>query len=173
MVITARVDDHGLSRKLAVAMARVRDKRPAMIEIGDYMVESTHKNFDQERAPDGWSWPRRKRVRRIRGGHLAQRATRIFAVSLLSRSTGLALTSYKLLQDTGRLLRSIHREASANSVRIGTNVAYSRVHQFGYPQRNIPARTYLGLRPEDIPAIIAIGERWQRRELMAAGISVR
>lgn len=39
------------------------------------------------------------------------------------------------LRDTGRLQRSIHYEAGARSVSIGTNVIYAATHQFGDPNR--------------------------------------
>jgi phage gpG-like protein len=49
---------------------------------------------------------------------------------------------------TGRLRSSITAKPTEHSgntytTKIGTNVEYARVHEFGYPPRNIPARPYL------------------------------
>ena len=80
----------------------------------------------------------------------------------------------KPLVDTSRLVQSIHAQSDANSVRVGTNVIYAAIHQFGgdikpkkakalhfqvdgnsvFAKRvTIPARPFLGIGPADEAAI--------------------
>lgn len=48
---------------------------------------------------------------------------------------------------TGRLRSSITHQVTGQGKdlvgEVGTNVIYGRVHEFGYPERNIPARPFL------------------------------
>jgi len=63
----------------------------------------------------------------------------------------------RILIDTGRLRQSvIASSATADAVREGTRYAliwgtrvpYARAHQFGEPERNLPARPFLGFSPQ-------------------------
>lgn len=54
----------------------------------------------------------------------------------------------KTLIDRGRL-RNMGVRASDSSVVVGSNLRYSRIHQFGHDAKGMPARPYLGINDED------------------------
>lgn len=47
------------------------------------------------------------------------------------------------LRDTGRLQRSFSGSSDPNGFKVGTDVVYANVHQFGYRPKRIPARPML------------------------------
>ena len=51
----------------------------------------------------------------------------------------------KILQNTGRLKRSIRSRNTKTEAIIGTNVKYAAVHNFGSRKKNIPQRRFMGL----------------------------
>ena len=51
----------------------------------------------------------------------------------------------KILQNTGRLKRSIQARNTRTEAIVGTNTKYAAIHNFGYPKRNIPQRRFMGL----------------------------
>lgn len=97
---------------------------------------------------------------------------------------------YRILQDTGRLAASITQAFDANVARVGTNVAYARIHQLGgrtkphvirarnaralgipgigarrsvqHPGSNIPARPYLVITAGGWEEISRAGEAYLR-----------
>lgn len=79
--------------------------------VGDYMQRRTIKEcFDKEQSPDGVKW------RQLSDARHNERSKR---------------GSYKILSDTGELRRSVKYKAFSNYVIIGSNLKYSRIHQFG------------------------------------------
>lgn len=53
---------------------------------------------------------------------------------------------------TGALYNSIAFEASSDGTRVvASGVRYAAAHQFGYPDRNLPARPYFPMRPDGTP----------------------
>ncbi len=107
-----------------------------MDRIGHYLVASTHRRFERERAPDGTPWL--KSARAIAEG-------------------GQTLTN------TGRLRGSIVHTLTdgGRGVEVGTNVVYAAIHQFsgraGRGRRTkIPARPYLGVDEHDRDTILRI-----------------
>ena len=66
----------------------------------------------------------------------------------LKESTIRAKGSSRILWDSGRLINSINIRNTViknQSAEIGTNIKYARVHQYGSPKGNIPARTFMYL----------------------------
>lgn len=121
-------------------------------DIGEELVTQTMDRFDEQKDPDGESWPVSIRV---------------------SQSGG------ETLSDNGDLKGSIHATADSEGVAVGTNKIYAAIHQFGGPIRvknakylkfniagrwsnktevNIPKRSYLGVSDDDLEAINEIIE---------------
>lgn len=73
-------------------------------KIGEVLVSSTKKRFEDEKGPDGTAW---KKSRRVESG------------------------GGQTLSEKGRLKGSINYQANATGVEIGTNVIYAGVHQKG------------------------------------------
>ncbi len=151
----------GIERSLRAAQARSLDLEPLMDQIGMAMETTTHERFEEERAPDGAPWTPTIRKREEGGQILRQR---------------------------GHLDNSITHKASADSVEIGSNLIYARIHQEGGtisakgdgPLRFklpgalgfrsaesvfIPARPFLGIGGDDEQTIVELTEDYLLGEL--------
>jgi phage virion morphogenesis protein len=61
----------------------------------------------------------------------------------------------------GRLRDSIVGKAlNGNTVVVGSSMVYANVHQYGWPERNIPERPYLGLSQDNEDEIIEMVLDW-------------
>lgn len=141
---------------------RDRDHTPLMRRIAGDMADAVEENFAQQGRP---RWADLRSV-------------------ALSRGSG-----YRILQDSGRLAASITRSFDATTARVGTNLVYARIHQFGgrtkahviraknkkalytpfgprksvqHPGSNIPARPFLSLTETDLRRIGRAGEAFLR-----------
>lgn len=124
------IDPEGLNRK-----------------IGEVLISSTKQRFEDEKAPDGTSWPK----------------------SIRAASSG-----GQTLSDNATMKNSINPHATASSVEVGTNNKYAHVHQDGMVIRpkkakflrfrigggwakklevTIPKRTFLGISDDDMEEI--------------------
>lgn len=170
-----------LIKDLNIQSERLRNLYPFWRSVGEYMQARTIKEcFDQERTPSGEKW------KPLSAWRIKQRMKR--------HKTG----NMKILQDTGELRRSIHYEASQSRVIIGSNLKYSKVHQFGgsieiirqgqykrdYAQHKykrkgnsyvyarkirIPARPFLGVTQKDKEHIISMFHVYLKRYVFAGG----
>lgn len=143
------VTDERFRRLMADLARRMANMRPAFAEIGEIVYESVQRNFEESRAPDGTPWeplaPSTAREKAARGRNVTD-----------------------ILIDTRTLMGSIHPEPHADHVKVGTNVIYAAVHQFGADftairtrrRVRIPARPYLGVRDDDWPEIRDAVEHW-------------
>ncbi len=149
MRIGLTIDDLSAREGLSKMAARGENLHPLMLDIGEEMHRSVEKNFADKGRPNPWP--------------LSVRA---------KRDGGLTLTN------TARLRRSMTVDAGTARVRIGTNVKYAAIHQFGgktkphiiearkkgglwwpgarhpvrsvnHPGSNIPARPFLVLPDDD------------------------
>jgi phage virion morphogenesis protein len=106
--------------------------------IGDEMEAQTQERFDTQKSPDGDSWKA-----------LAQKTQAYYA--------SVNKTGGSILVQEGDLRNSITSEVQGGawSVLVGETMEYAAVHQFGWPKKNIPARPYLGVSPDDAKVIEA------------------
>jgi len=135
-VITVDVED----RELAAALRRLTQAAgpglgTAMREIGEEMVLATQARFATQAAPDGTAW-----------APLSPR----YAASPRKRR------SPDILVLRGYLQGLIRYDASADAVSWGTDRIYGAAHQFGRPEKNLPARPFLGLSGDDRRTVLAI-----------------
>lgn len=130
-------------------MAALGDIDPVGLnkKIGEVLVSSTKKRFEDEEGPDGTKWPKSYRATASGG---------------------------QTLSDKGRLKNSISYQASATGVEEGTNVKYAHVHQDGMEIKaknakflrfqigggwarkvkvTIPKRPFLGISDDDMEEI--------------------
>ena len=109
-------------RRIAGALA---DPSPAMRAIATRLADRAEDAFETQASPDGKPWaalkPDTERARK-KSGHVPVR----------------------ILQRSGALVRSILADWSPVQAVAGTNLVYAATHQFGDPERNIPARPFLG-----------------------------
>jgi len=118
-----------LQRKLKQLADAAGSLKPVFNDFGEYMVLTTRDRFDRETGPDGEPW-------QPLNSATAQRKAR-------------RNKNPKILQQNSILRDSITYEASDDQLEVGTNLIYGPTHQFGDPDRNIPARPFLGINDDD------------------------
>ena len=145
--IDVRIDDKAVRQAFhRLAMVTGGNTKPVMGAIGQAVVASTQRRFVSQTSPDGQHW---LPVNPLRAAD--KRNSRI-------------------LTESGRLRSSINARPGNDSVRIGTNVLYAAIHQFGgviLPKNAqklkfmmggirfsvarvvMPARPYLGISDDD------------------------
>jgi phage virion morphogenesis protein len=140
--------------------ARLADLTPVFHDIGDLMLNRTRKRFEDSVAPDGTPWKKLSeatligRAKRVSGGHLTDR--RFNQERRWTKKAAMAYAFAKPLIDRGALMGTLNYQAGKTQVRIGTPLIYGATHQFGNPQKNIPARPFLGLSPSDEQELLDI-----------------
>lgn len=151
VVVTAEVLDAGVQRAFTRLVSVMENTTPVMAAIGTGVVGSTHRRFVSQTAPGGQKWAP------LNPDYKATKKNR------------------RILTESGRLRDSINARPSRDEVRVGTNVVYAGVHQFGATIKpksashlvfrlasgvvlaksvTIPARPFLGI-DEDDEAMIA------------------
>ena len=137
--VGVEIESSTLNAALSRLAAALANPAAAMDQIGRYLVVSTLRRFERERAPDGSPWLKSARAL-AEGG--------------------------QTLTDTGRLRGSIAHTVTdgGRAVEVGSNVLYAAIHQFGGRagkglRAKIPARPYLGIDERDRDAIARIVSR--------------
>lgn len=103
------------------------EKKSLLNHIGSEVENQTRRRIsDEKTAPDGADWE-------YWSGEYS-----------LSRHMG-----QSLLQSEGNLLDDMAHFVQGDYVEVGSGLIYAAAHQFGYDGKNIPARPYLGLSPEN------------------------
>jgi phage virion morphogenesis protein len=135
--IKVTVKDEGVRRLLQRIGERASDLTPAMRLVGDIIVGSVERNFEQKRSPEGKSWqPVSERYADWKSRHGRNPSD----ILILNRI----------------LMGSLNRKASTDKVAVGVNTFYAAIHQYGGKTgrkhaADMPARPYLGVRDEDWP----------------------
>jgi len=135
------IRDEMVQLDLAEIQKKCQDLRPFFEAAGAYMMASVGRNFAEETEPSGKPW------------------TPLAESTLQGRRKG--GRGAKILQDTGQHIRdTMGADATADRVRIGpATKIIPQVHQYGTTRAGrgnkttIPARPFLGFRPEDPEAI--------------------
>jgi len=157
-----QINEKDLETKLSRIMARARDMRPAMKDIGEYMLGVTDERFSAEEDPSGRPWQPHSPLtlmiaygwtRRKKDGSTSRRKLYTQKGGLTSGFERYAMNR-KILTLSSRLRKSIHYQATEDSVVIGTDAVYAAIHQFGGKagrgrKVSIPARPYLGISDAD------------------------
>jgi|YelNatPaOPRAMG01_1025707.scaffolds.fasta_scaffold69290_2 phage virion morphogenesis protein len=132
--------------------AHLGDLRPALQEVGEYLIDSTKRRFASGTAPDGSRWAPNSPVTLARYG-------------ALFKGKGAAAGKRALIGETRRLSTEIQSLVSRDAVTVGSALVYAGVQQFGAARRSlgpkspwgdIPARPFLGLSAADQAAIVDI-----------------
>lgn len=132
----------------------IKNRRPLMNRIGVQLLNATMQSF-KEQGHEGAPWtalnPRTLARRRKGRG--------------IKRSRG------RMLEDTGQLRRSFALEATNDSVRVGSNVVYAPVHEFGtgvVPRRRMLPSLRAGLQTAVDVAAGYVNELAERARLKGA-----
>ena len=71
----------------------------------------------------------------------------------------------KILQNTGRLKKSINSAHDNKEAKVGTNLIYATTHNYGLKKKNIPARPFMGLSMNQKLRYQEWIRKWKRGEL--------
>jgi len=143
-MIEIKVDNERVLKALDDLSKVATNPRPALLSIGDDLVKSTKKRFDESRGPDGKAWAPNTET-------------------TLKRKRGT-----KPLIGEGILRDQIGYAEGANVLTIFSSMEYAATQQFGadrgafgrtkrnapIPWGNIPARPFLGISNDDEKMII-------------------
>jgi phage virion morphogenesis protein len=132
----------GLVRILNGVKLGPEDRAQLLTDIGVEMEGQTRDRFDTQKDPEGNVWK-----------ELAQKTRDYYMKNGLDKKS--------LLVQEGYLRASITSQVSDTwSVLAGATRIYAAVHQFGWPEKNIPARPYLGISSQDAADIAALTQRF-------------
>lgn len=152
-MISITIDDRQVLDALRDLQRRAADTRPAMQEIGEYLVETTKRRFAASRGPDGQRWERSRDV-------TMQRYLSHFGAKNRAARAG---AKKPLIGETRSLSTTIDYRLIPGGVEVGSPMQYASTHQFGarqgqfgrtrrggpIPWGDIPARPFLGLSGDD------------------------
>ncbi|RMG59198.1 MAG: phage virion morphogenesis protein [Gammaproteobacteria bacterium] len=110
------------------------DLEDAFAEIGELLLRTHRRRFEEQKDPEGNAWLPLKE-------------------STLRRKKK---NADKVLIESGNLMETLRYRVGADRLEFGTDRIYGATHQFGDDSRNIPARPFLGISPEDEADIEAI-----------------
>ena len=130
---------------------RARDMTPLMRDIGEHLLNTTRKRFEDEHAPDGTPWEPL--------GETTLRRKQRNVDKVLTESGALRGHGHGLVYRAGR-----------DRVEVGSPLIYAGTHQFGatkgsfgamangapIPWGDIPPRPFLGLSDDDEAEILAL-----------------
>jgi phage gpG-like protein len=164
--ISIEVRDDELRHRLDGLVLKARNLRPAFTEIGGMMLTGTQHRFEDQRDPDGKAWAPLSFPtllgRAGRGRKIAERGKvkGVEYVKLTARAER-RVDGAKALLDSGRLFKSVTFRADGQSVEVGSNLVYARIHQLGGKagrgrKVTIAARPYLGFNAADRGASLRI-----------------
>ncbi len=125
-------------RKLLDKAANL-DTTDMMEALSVGLVAQTESRFDSKTAPDGTPWaPWSERYAKTRRGN------------------------HSLLIDSSRMITSIYGSHTRTTASVGSPVPYAAAHQKGNPNKNLPARPFLGTSPENLEELHDIGADYLR-----------
>lgn len=127
------------SRLNAIAL-KPSERKDLLGRIGTEIETQTKERFATKETPDGDSW-----------ADIAESTKNYYLKKFGSKNPGNGT-----LWRQGSLMDSIITEVDSWSVTVGATKVYAAVHQFGWKERNVIARPYLGLSNDDKTDIIGI-----------------
>ena len=152
-MIRVRVINKEASYKLEGMFRRATNLGPALNTVGQDQLASFIKNFEVSGRPNRWAPLKASTLRMWIGRYKQGGAYRTKAGGLTQKGHR-AMAGRKPLIDTGALWRSVRPDqVGARKVSWaagGGAVNYAGIHQFGAPNKHIPARPYLVFQDEDV-----------------------
>lgn len=162
VAIDYHVDDSDAQAGFARLERAMDNTDPVMRAIGTGLVKGTQRRFREQKGPDGASW------------------------TALNPDYAAGKRNTRILTESGRLSKSVTADPGRSEVRVGTNLIYAAIHQFGGTIKpvkgdrlifsiggrtvgarsvTIPARPYLGVDADDRAMITRVIERFLNRAL--------
>ena len=142
-VVTIQDDElKVLSSRLKEMALKPSDRKQLLHDIGVEMEAQTKERFQTKTSPDGDDW-----------AEIAQSTKNFYRKKFGSENPGKG-TLWRL--SSVPMIDTVTSEVSSWSVLVGAAKVYAAVHQYGWKERNIIARPYLGLSNDDKVDIIGI-----------------
>ncbi len=187
MRLDIKLDDSMVLNSLRRLQLKTSNLKPVMSEIGEEMLESVKKRFETSTGPDGQKWAANKESTLLKMLSQTKGNFKIKTVTSKSgnkreikvgglRKKGQERVSGKkpLIGESKALSGTINYRATSDSLKVGSNMIYSRVQQFGagkgafgstkrgapIPWGTIPGRPYLGFSDEDRSIILETVEKY-------------
>lgn len=127
------------TRDLETLLSKLKNPRPALVEIGRMLQGSTRDRLQKSKiGPDGKPWAP-------------------WSLSTLLARTRKGTAGRGLLNDSGNLSRGITYEVRGNTVVVGATASYASYLQEG--TKNMPARPFVGVSKQDEKQIDVILKR--------------
>lgn len=130
-------DDADVRPALQKLLAKLGDLEPVFRELGEALMISHRARFERGVSPAGVPWPDLSPATRER--------------KKKNRDKILVLDGW---------LRQLNYAVSKTELRIGTDRVYGATHQYGRPEKNIPARPFLGLDDAERAEVLDVLAEW-------------
>lgn len=141
-VVTIQDDElKALCSRLNGMALKPEDRKKLLAGIGAEMETQTQDRFAEKKSPDGDSW-----------ADIAESTRRYYE----KNASKVHYPGKGLLWREGALKDTVTSEAHSWDVVVGATKVYAAVHQYGWKEKNITARPYLGLSAENKAEIIEI-----------------
>ena len=120
------------------ATLKPADRNQLLKSLGAEIEDQTRERFDTKKTPEGTSWK-----------DIADATREYYSKAFPGAQPSLVVT--------GGLRDSIETQSQGQwAVIVGATKEYAAVHQWGWEARNIDARPYLGIGPQDEQALAGI-----------------
>lgn len=140
-VVTIQDDElKALCSRLNGMALKPAERKALLASIGEEIITQTKDKFAEKKTPDGDDW-----------ADIAESTKNYYQKKIGSKNPGNGI-----LWRQGNLMDSLTQEASSWSVVVGATKVYAAVHQYGWKEKNIIARPYIGLSAENKVEIIEI-----------------
>jgi phage virion morphogenesis protein len=148
MDIDIKIQDEELKRKLTSLQKKLKNLRPILLEVGNMVKNDIEYAFEREQSPFGQRWTPLAMSTVLMGlrGNLTYKRGKNKGRE--TTQTNKYLQGRKILTKSAQLSGSFTLQADNNSVVVGTNKIYARIHHFGGKagrgkRTSIPARPFL------------------------------
>ena len=136
----------GLQARIRDVAAGMADTRPLLDALGAELVSQAQRRISEEKeSPEGRAWlPWSRDYAETRHG------------------------GQSLLQSENSLLESLQQAVYPDRVVAGSNLVYAAAQQFGFPERDLPPRPYLGVSAANEADLLAVAEEFASAHLRRA-----
>jgi len=135
-------------KMLARAALDTNDRQRLLGKIGEQAVSQTQERFSTKKDPEGNTWKALADKTKARYSRMGKDTE-----SILNFEGYLQLTVINNVEDGGW------------SVLVGSVMEYAAVHQFGFEEKGIPKRPYLGISTDNAKNITALVSEFLNRRL--------
>lgn len=159
-MIEVKIDDARVVAALDRLSASAANPRPALLAIGESLVESTKKRFETSTAPDGTRWKPNSQATYLGMVNAFGKSHFGKTGRLNAKGATRAAGKKPLIGETRMLSTQIHYELTGDGLRWGSPMVYAAMQNYGgkksqFPHLwgDIPARQFLGVSDSDADMI--------------------